>query len=112
MSVVIRILGLDPGLRRMGWGAIDSSGSRLTYVAHGVIATDASDELGVRLAALYSELTRAIDGLRPNTIAIEQAFVHRDPSAALKLRQTLPIAVLAGAQAGPDNPAYAPNPLK
>jgi crossover junction endodeoxyribonuclease RuvC len=112
MSVVIRILGLDPGLRRMGWGAIDSSGSRLTYVAHGVIATDASDELGVRLAALYSELTRAIDCLRPNTIAIEQAFVHRDPSAALKLGQARAIAFLAGAQAGLEIAEYAPNHIK
>src|SRR5712671_4932007 len=100
MSVVIRILGLDPGLRRMGWGAIDCSGSRLTYVAHGVIATDASDGLGVRLAALYCELTRAIESLRPNAIAIEQAFVHRDPSAALKLGQARAIAFLAGAQVG------------
>ena len=112
MSVVIRILGLDPGLRRMGWGAIESSGSRLTYVAHGVIATDASDGLGVRLAALYSELTRAIETLSPDAIAIEQAFVHRDPSAALKLGQARAIAFLAGAQAGIEVAEYAPNHIK
>lgn len=112
MTVVIRILGLDPGLRRMGWGAIDCAGSRLTHVAHGVISTDSSDGLGIRLRALHVELSRTISELRPDAIAIEQAFVHRDPSAALKLGQARGIAFLAGAQTGLDIAEYAPNLVK
>lgn len=112
MSVVIRILGLDPGLRRMGWGAIDYAGSRIMHVAHGVIATDTSDGLAVRLAALHVELTRTIMELNPHAMAIEQAFVHRDPSAALKLGQARGIALLAAAQKGIEIAEYAPNLVK
>jgi crossover junction endodeoxyribonuclease RuvC len=112
MRVAIRILGLDPGLRLMGWGAIDSFGSRLTHVAHGVIEVNAGDGLGLRLVALHRELSRIINEVRPSAIAIEQAFVHRDPSAALKLGQARAIALLAGAQAGVEIAEYAPNHIK
>ena len=112
MSVVIRILGLDPGLRRMGWGAIDCAGSRLSHVAHGVISTDSSEDLGPRLATLHRELTHMIAAVKPQAIAIEQAFVHRDPSAALKLGQARGIAFLVGAQVGVDIAEYAPNQVK
>jgi crossover junction endodeoxyribonuclease RuvC len=112
MSAVIRILGLDPGLRRMGWGAIDCSGSRLLHVAHGVIATDSETALGTRLALLHREICRVIAELKPTAIAIEQAFVHRDPSAALKLGQARAVAFLAGAQAGLEIAEYAPNHIK
>jgi crossover junction endodeoxyribonuclease RuvC len=112
MSVVIRILGLDPGLRHMGWGVIDSTGSRLSHVAHGVISTDSSEDLGPRLATLHRELTHTIAAVKPNAIAIEQAFVHRDPSAALKLGQARGIAFLVGAQASIVVAEYAPNQVK
>ena len=85
MTVTIRILGLDPGLAHMGWGVIDVAGTRLTHVAHGVIATKTADGLGVRLMRLHRELEGVIAELRPVSIAVEQAFVARDPSAALKL---------------------------
>ena len=60
MGVTIRILGLDPGLSAMGWGVIDVAGSRLTHVAHGVIATNPSIGLGARLMALHRELAAVI----------------------------------------------------
>ncbi|MBU6299480.1 MAG: crossover junction endodeoxyribonuclease RuvC, partial [Alphaproteobacteria bacterium] len=65
----VRILGLDPGLGRMGWGVIDVSGSRLTHVAHGVIATRAGDGLGLRLLKLHGEVARIIAELQPGAIA-------------------------------------------
>jgi len=108
----IRILGLDPGLRRMGWGVIDIAGTRLTHVAHGVIASDAEDSLGVRLCVLHRELERVIAELRPGAIAVEQAFVHRDPSAALKLGHARAIALLAAAQVGLEIAEYTPNHIK
>ena len=108
----IRILGLDPGLRRMGWGVIDVAGSKLSHVAHGVIATEASDTLGVRLYFLHRELERVIVETRPGAVVVEQAFVHRDPSAALKLGHARAIALLAAAQAGLEIAEYTPNHIK
>lgn len=112
MALAIRILGLDPGLGRMGWGVIDVSGSRLGHVAHGVIATGTGDGLGYRLLELHRELAKVIAELRPVTIAVEQAFVHKDPSAALKLGHARAIALLAAAQAGLEIAEYTPNHIK
>lgn len=108
----IRILGLDPGLRRMGWGVIDVSGSRLNHVAHGVIVSSADEGLGFRLFALHRELEHVIAELKPRAIAVEQAFVHRDPSAALKLGHARAVALLAAAQAGLEIAEYTPNHIK
>ena len=108
----VRILGLDPGLGRMGWGVIDASGSKLSHVAHGVIVTRAADGLGLRLLALHGAIARIIAELQPGAIAVEQAFVHKDPSAALKLGHARAIALLAAAQAGLDIAEYAPNHIK
>ena len=112
MSLTIRILGLDPGLAQMGWGVIDVSGSRLPHVAHGVIATKTASGLGVRLMTLHRELALIIQNHAPAAIAVEQAFVARDPQAALKLGHARAIALLAGAQAGLEIAEYAPNHIK
>lgn len=108
----IRILGLDPGLRRMGWGAIDVTGSKLAHVAHGVLVSGAGDELGFRLHVLHRALAEVIVRIRPAAVAVEQAFVHRDPSAALKLGHARAIALLAAAQAGLEIAEYTPNHIK
>ena len=112
MSGTIRILGLDPGLSAMGWGVIDVAGTRLTHIAHGVIATRPSLGLAFRLMALHRELAAVIAAHGPAAIAVEQAFVARDPSAALKLGHARAVALLAGAQAGLDIAEYAPNHIK
>jgi crossover junction endodeoxyribonuclease RuvC len=112
MTIAIRILGLDPGLAHMGWGVIDVAGSRLSHVAHGVIATKTVEGLGARLMRLHRELEGVIAELRPASIAVEQAFVHKDPSAALKLGHARAVALLAAAQAGLDIAEYTPNHIK
>ena len=112
MSLTIRILGLDPGLAQMGWGVIDVSGSRLAHVAHGVIATRPAVGLGVRLMQLHAALTEVIAAHRPAAFAIEQAFVHKDPQAAMKIGQARAVALLAAAQAGLEIAEYAPNHIK
>ena len=81
MAAAIRILGLDPGLARMGWGVIALDGTRLIHIEHGVIATKAALGLGLRLMALHAALSAVIARLAPGTIAVEQAFVAKDPSA-------------------------------
>jgi crossover junction endodeoxyribonuclease RuvC len=108
----VRIMGLDPGLSRMGWGMIDCAGTKLTHVAHGVIVTKPAETLGLRLLALHTEVVRIIECYRPQAIAVEQAFVAKDPSAALKLGHARAVALLAAAQAGLDIAEYAPNHIK
>jgi crossover junction endodeoxyribonuclease RuvC len=112
MTLSIRILGLDPGLSAMGWGVIEVSGSRLGHVAHGVIATKPIHGLGVRLMLLHRALVEVIQSHSPAAIAVEQAFVARDPQAALKLGHARAVALLAAAQAGLEIAEYAPNHIK
>ncbi|MGH6888216.1 MAG: crossover junction endodeoxyribonuclease RuvC [Rhizomicrobium sp.] len=107
-----RILGIDPGLARMGWGAIEVSGTRLAHVAHGVLTSEARTGAGPRLLILYEALCEVITRVAPQAIAIEQVFVHKDPSAALKLGQARAVALLAAARAGLDIAEYTPNHVK
>ena len=108
----VRILGIDPGLARMGWGAIDMAGTRLSHVAHGVLTSNAQSGLGSRLLALHGALTEIIAELAPHCIALEQAFVHKDPSAALKLGQARAVALLVAARADVEVAEYTPNHVK
>jgi crossover junction endodeoxyribonuclease RuvC len=112
MGATIRILGLDPGLARMGWGVIDMTGTKLNHVAHGVLTSNAKLELAARLMALHGLLGAVIEEHRPMAISVEQAFVAKDPSAALKLGHARAIALLAAAQAGLEVAEYAPNHIK
>lgn len=112
MSLAIRILGLDPGLSAMGWGVIEVTGSRLTHVAHGVIATKPAAGLAYRLMTLHQALTSVISDHGPAAIAVEQAFIARDPQAALKIGHARAVALLAAAQAGLEIAEYAPNHIK
>jgi len=111
-AAAIRILGLDPGLGRMGWGMIALEGTRLCHVEHGVIATRSVMGLGQRLMILHGALTQVMARLSPQALAVEQAFVARDPSAALKLGHARAIALLAGAEAGLEIAEYSPNQIK
>jgi len=108
----VRIMGLDPGLARMGWGTIKVEGTRLTHVAHGVLTTRASDSLAARLLVLHDALLEAIAQLQPDAIAIELAFVHKDPSAAMKIGQARAVGMLAGARSGLVVAEYAANVIK
>jgi crossover junction endodeoxyribonuclease RuvC len=96
----------------MGWGVIDVSGSRLVHVAHGVIATRPAAGLGMRLMQLHGALSAVIAELSPAAIAVEQAFIARDPQAALKIGHARAVALLAAAQAGLEIAEYAPNHIK
>jgi crossover junction endodeoxyribonuclease RuvC len=108
----VRIIGFDPGLSRTGWGVIDSCGSKLSHVANGVIATTTALSLGERLAALHAGICRVLKEHAPHAVAVEQAFVAKDPVAALKLGHARAIALLAAAEAGLTIAEYAPNHIK
>lgn len=107
-----RILGLDPGLRRTGWGVIELSGTRLSFVECGVVTSDSEQALAERLVALHEGLSHIIVRLNPDVAAVEQTFVNKDPVATLKLGQARAIALLVPAQRGLVVAEYAPNQVK
>ena len=107
-----RIIGIDPGLRHLGWGVIESVGSRLIFIACGALTTDAKAALSERLRQLHDGLTGVIAAHRPDEAAVEQTFVNRDPQSALKLGQARGIALVVPALAGLSVAEYAANVVK
>jgi crossover junction endodeoxyribonuclease RuvC len=108
----IRILGIDPGLRRTGWGVIDVDGNRLIHVACGSVATSDKAALAARLVELHDGLARIIDEFAPVEAAVEATFVNKDATATLKLGQARGVAMLIPARAGIAVAEYAPNLVK
>ena len=107
----IRILGIDPGLRRTGWGLIESDGNRLIHIGCGSFETDERAELGDRLLAIHDGLLAVIEQYRPHEAAVEATFVNTNAAATLKLGQARGIAMLVPAKAGTRHREYrAPAP--
>ena len=107
----MRVLGIDPGLRNLGWGIVEAHGARLTHVANG-ICHSAGDDLAPRLLSLYHQLTAILQRYQPDQAAVEQTFVNKDAVATLKLGQARGIALLVPAMAGLAVGEYAPNAVK
>ncbi len=112
MKNAIRILGLDPGLRRLGWGVVDAEGARLSWVAHGVITPEQDQDLAVRLLNLFDGLSDVIAQWRPDEAAIEETFVNVNPASTLKLGHARAAAMLAPAKAGLKVAEYAALDIK
>ena len=112
ISRSIRIIGIDPGLRRTGWGVVESDGVRLAYVASGLIASDSESDLAHRLRQLYQGLCGVIATHKPQEAAVEETFVNKDARSTLKLGQARGIALLAPACAGLKVAEYPPNVIK
>jgi crossover junction endodeoxyribonuclease RuvC len=108
----IRIIGIDPGLRNMGWGVIEVLGSRLAFVACGSVHSRAGTSLAERLCALHGGLLGVIADRAPLEAAVEETFVNCDPQSALKLGQARGIALLAPALAGLPVSEYSANLIK
>ena len=109
---MIRLLGLDPGLQRTGWGVITTRGNSLGFVAAGTVHAPLDGELAGRLLALHAGLSEVVSAHAPDEAAVEQTFVNRDGAATLKLGQARGIALLVPAQAGLSVAEYAPNAVK
>lgn len=107
----MRILGIDPGLRNMGWGVIDAEGSRLSHVANGVCHST-GDDLATRLLSLFDQLSDVVQHYRPEQAAVENTFVNKDAVGTLKLGQARGVALLVPAKAGLLVGEYAPNKVK
>lgn len=108
----MRVIGVDPGLRRMGWGVVDTDGVRLRHVANGVCASPDAAALGERLATLFRQLDEVLALHRPDTAAVEQTFVNKDAAGTLKLGQARGVAMLAPSLRGLEVAEYAPNAVK
>ena len=111
----MRVLGIDPGLRNLGWGVVDVLGARITHVANGICHSapgEGEGDLALRLVSLYAQLTEVMRLYVPDEAAVENTFVNKDAVATLKLGQARGIALLVPAQAGITVGEYAPNAMK
>ncbi|WP_137388169.1 crossover junction endodeoxyribonuclease RuvC [Rhodoligotrophos defluvii] len=111
-QLAIRIIGIDPGLRRTGWGIIEQCGSRLSHIAHGTLKVDDKASLAERLLDLHGQLTAIIREWQPHEAAVEETFVNKDARATLKLGHARAVALLVPASAGIAVSEYAPNAVK
>ena len=96
----VRLLGIDPGLRFTGWGMIEADGNRLRHIGDGVIATDNTDSVPLRLKFLHDALTLLMAEYRPDEAAVEETYVNRNGAATLKLGYARAVALLAPALIG------------
>lgn len=109
---MIRILGLDPGLRHTGWGVIDKDGPKIRFISAGVINPDETLTLAERLAELHKGLKKIIQDFKPDESAVEQTFVNINPTSTLKLGQARGVVILTPALFGVRVAEYTPNQIK
>jgi len=107
----VRVLGIDPGSQRTGFGVLDATGSRLTYVASGVIRTTQAD-FATRLCEIFRCMQTIVSQYQPHEIAIEKVFVNRNPDSALKLGQARGAAICGTAESKADIYEYATRQIK
>src|SRR3954453_18349030 len=112
IRIPVRILGIDPGLRRTGWGVVESCGNRLTFVGCGSVEPPENLPLARRLLAIHQGLAKVLGDYQPVEAAVEQTFVNKDAGATLKLGQARGVAMLAPAMLGISVSEYAPNQVK
>ena len=107
----MRVLGIDPGLRNMGWGIIDVKGNKLSHIANGVCKSKGED-LATRLFCLFEQMEEVLQTWHPTQAAVENTFINKDGVNSLKLAQARAIALLAPKKFGLNVSEYAPNKIK
>ena len=112
MAAAIRIIGIDPGLRRTGWGIVETLGNSLRFVASGTVRSDDKAALAERLRQLHDGLSMVLREHMPHEAAVEATFVNKDAAATLKLGQARGVAMLVPSLAGLAVAEYAPNAVK
>jgi len=108
----MRLLGLDPGLRKTGWGVIEARDGRLRHLANGTLATDDALTVPARLAELYDGIAAVIARYAPEEAAVEESFVNKNASSTLKLGLARGVVLLAPARAGLAVAEYPTNLVK
>lgn len=107
----VRILGLDPGSQRTGYAVIEVDGPRIAYVVSGAIKTS-GETLAERLQEIFAGVDRLASEFRPDEVAIERVFMHRNADSALKLGQARGAALSATFAVRPRVFEYAPREVK
>ncbi len=108
----IRIMGIDPGLQKTGWGLIESHNNSLKFISSGLIRTNVKSDMSTRLASLYHGLISVIEKNQPNECAIEETFVNKNPASALKLGQARGVLLMIPALHGLNISEYSANKVK
>lgn len=108
----MRLLGLDPGLRRTGWGMVEARGNVLRFLDAGIVATDPAHDLATRLDALYRGLREVLARQRPSAAAVEETVVNVNADSSLKLGHARGVVLLAAAHAGLEVTEYASKTVK
>lgn len=109
---MVKIIGIDPGLQRTGWGVIKSAGNSLTYIGHGVVETNPDNSLPERLNFLHHELMKVLQQFQPNEAAVEETFVNANPASALKLGMARGVVLFTPAAFGLPVSEYSANKIK
>ncbi|MGI9520070.1 MAG: crossover junction endodeoxyribonuclease RuvC [Hyphomicrobiaceae bacterium] len=108
----IRLVGIDPGLRRTGWGVIEIDGARLSYVASGDVVSTSSESLAYRLREIFEGLCSVLSNFKPQEAAVEETFVNDNARVTLRLGQARGMALLAPALLDIGVYEYPPNLIK
>lgn len=108
----MRLIGLDPGLRNTGWGIIDFIQNKITWIASGTISPKTNLELPERLKTIHEEVTKILNKYNPNTGAIEEIFVNKNPQSTLKLGMARGAAITACSLNNIYLKEYAPTVIK
>src|SRR5262249_37857810 len=111
-GTAIRIIGIDPGLRRTGWGIVESDGVRLSYVGSGLLTSTADADLAYRLRELFEGIASVISSFKPHEAAVEAALVSENARATWKRGQGRGMALLAPAMGGLTVAESPPNLIK
>jgi crossover junction endodeoxyribonuclease RuvC len=106
-----KILGIDPGSIRTGYGIVEINGSKIHCVAQGYISATGKD-MGERLLKIHQALIEVIQAYQPAEAAIEQVFINQNPQTALKLGQARGVALLAAANYALPLAEYSPRKVK
>jgi crossover junction endodeoxyribonuclease RuvC len=93
----LRVLGIDPGTRVVGYGVVDQHGSRLTHVAHGTIAPGRKPDVPTRLRAIFEGIVELIDAHRPDVVSVEKAFYGKSVQSAMRIGEGRAVVLLAAA---------------
>ena len=112
MATTLRVIGIDPGTRHLGWGVLTRTGTRIEHVAHGVIDTDLDGSLADRLVEIDTELERVIREHAPDVGAVETIFFSKNANSAAKLGHARGVILLRLARAGMPIHEYAPALVK
>lgn len=108
----VRVLGVDPGTARTGWGIVERTGRKLTFRAGGVVSTKGFRSAPERLRVVYAGIRQVIDQWAPHTLSLEKAFVAYNVQSAFRLGEARGVILLAAAQAGLHIAEYNPTEIK